>query len=506
MASFQLLDEASESMVAIALPPANARVGGNLQFAPKGGISLELFDTARDPGAIFTGSSQHYPVILGQLHDGPAFTLLDCFPANTHFGGGGFAQVSLVANQMLTGIHLRDPAQAVFDEIRVSMSSLNDWMGLRPIQQQMSELPVPGTGRQATISCRHYEMAGFSPLNGGPSLLTDQEFSTSFDWVESASIRNQFYLRLIPRNPFSLDACVQEVFRLQAFTSLLCGHQVFFREIRLYQAGLQGRDRQMNVVRYLAEFGRAKEHRRSRRHDILLPLPNVWELLPEIWIQWIERYEQYRSAVELYTSTEVFVGQLLHFQLLAIIQALETLHRNRFGGNYLTATDYAAALTSFTPSIAAITDADLRSALKARLKYGNEYSLRKRLKELSKLLPMGVLALIHPKPVPFLEQAVDTRNYLTHFDASLKGIAFDGDELYWATRLLRWFFVAIILTDLGIPEGILVNALKQSEELAHARSVVTKTPRGPAIIVETAAKPSQEKPVTSTPPASPEPP
>lgn len=488
MGSFQILNETSESMVAVALPPSNVRVGGNLRYTPKGGITLELFDTARDLGTILGASSQHMPVMFGQLHSGPEFTLLDCLPANTQVGGGGFAQVSIVANKMLVGMHLSDPTRPVFDEIRVSMSSLNDWMGLRPIQHEMRELPTPGTGREVTIRCRHCDMVGFSPLNGGPSFLTEQEFSSSWQRVGSASIKNRFFLRLLPRDPFSAETCVQELFRLQAFASLLCGHQVFFHEIRLYQAGLHERDRQMNVVRYLAELGRGGERQRSQMHDILLPLPKVVDLLPEMWMRWIDRYEKYRSAVELYTSTEIFSGQLLNFQLLAIMQALETLHRNRFGGNYLNETDYTAVLDSFASSLDAMTSADLRAALTTRLKYGNEYSLRKRLKELSRLLPAGVLRLIHPQAVPFLERAVDTRNYLTHFDATLKSIAWDGDELYWGTRLLRWFFVAIILTDLGIPEGTLVDALGNAEELSHLRSVVTRTPRPPATIVETGKK------------------
>ncbi|MFO0835645.1 MAG: hypothetical protein U0638_11790 [Phycisphaerales bacterium] len=61
-------------------------------------------------------------------------------------------------------------------------------------------------------------------------------------------------------------------------------------------------------------------------------------------------------------------------------------------------------------------------------------------------------------------------------------------------RLLRWLFVVVLLHDMRVPEGQLVGALTNAEELTHARQSLTKTGLAPGlgIKVETVAKKGAE--------------
>lgn len=504
MGQFEDVESASESAILVGLPPSNRAVVGRLCFDPDDGISLQLLDQV-SLAETLTRAQVHFPSVLGQLVNGPRVTLVDATVANTNFGAGGFADVRIIANQLLVGIHLSDPAVRSFDEVRVALTGLNEWFGVSPVTWSLEELPPPETGRKATVTCRHLPRFAFSPVSGGPSLESEQVISPSIHLPHRGSIANQFELCLRPRAPFGLEQCVFELFRLQALMSILCGHQVYYKHARLFLHGVEGADRQRNVVTYMQRFARpTKEAKKFRVDEVLLPLPLIRESLPSLWCTWTERYEQYRSAVELFTSTEMFGGQLLNFQLLAIMQALETFHRNRFGGTYAEEEDYQRIAGVLAAAIPATTAADLRSALKAKLKYGNEYSLRKRLRLLADGLPGrasgGVGALIHPSLGEFLSRSVDTRNYLTHYTAELETVAFRDADLYWATRLLRWFFVAVLLNDMGLPEDQLVDALTRAGDLSHARESLTR-PGPPSSIVEEVGPPAREPPSAAAPAA-----
>lgn len=482
MSKFARVDAVSESAIIVWIPPTGRAVGGRVRYDPDKDISLQLLDIGGIKD-IVAGASVNYPAILGQFVNGPLVTLIDCFVAKTSFGMADFADVRIVANQLLVGMHLPDPSAKLFDEVRVALTGLNEWFGVSPIQCKPEELTLPDVGRQVTITCKHLPRFGFSPTGGGPSLGSEQVISLSCDWQNCGSIENQFELCLRPRAPFGVDECIFELFRLQAFMSILCGHQVYYQHARLFLHGLEEKLRQTKVVTYMPIFARPdKELKKRHTHQLLLPLSAIQTALPAIWCAWTQRYEQYRTAVELFTSTELFGGQLPNFQLLAIMQALETLHRNRFGGVYASEGDYKAVEDALKAAIPAATADDLRSALKSKLKYGNEYSLRKRLHKLAKDLPGGAAGsvgkLIHPSLREFLSKSVDTRNYLTHYTVELKTEAFGEVDLHWATRLLRWFFVAVLLHDMGLPEAQLVGALTNAEELTHARQSLTKT--GPA--------------------------
>ena len=123
----------------------------------------------------------------------------------------------------------------------------------------------------------------------------------------------------------------------------------------------------------------------------------------------------------------------IQFRFLGLIQALETYCRRVQGGKYLpdaVPRGIAAALKAALPPT---TPQDLRNSLvQGKIKYGNEYSLRKRLRELLCSLEDETTKLIADSPGKFAEDVTATRNYLTHYSSELQAQAFKGGELYSA--------------------------------------------------------------------------
>jgi len=189
-----------------------------------------------------------------------------------------------------------------------------------------------------------------------------------------------------------------------------------------------------------------------------------------MWSSWTNRYDEFRSAVELFTETELFAGPMPSLKFLAIMQALEAFHRGTRKGKYLSDKDYKAVSDVVIAAIPGDALESLRDSLKARLRFGNERSLRNRLAELVDGLPEPTRQAIHPNLKVFITLAIDTRNDLTHYPVERPKRTLQGEELYWATKLLRYFFVAVVMKDLGLTDSAVQDAFETCNELRYARS------------------------------------
>jgi ApeA N-terminal domain 1 len=87
------------------------------------------------------------------------------------------------------------------------------------------------------------------------------------------------------------------------------------------------------------------------------------------------------------------------------------------------------------------------------LNYGNEFSLRKRLKELLDQFWKNLLEDFVSNKSTFVKNIVNTRNYLTHYDEDLKDKAVQGEGLYYLNERLKLFLIILLLDQLGIPRN-----------------------------------------------------
>ena len=137
----------------------------------------------------------------------------------------------------------------------------------------------------------------------------------------------------------------------------------------------------------------------------------------------------------------------LQHRFLSLIQAIESFHQRIYKGEYLSDDDYNGVYKALVNAIPDI-DIDIKKSLENRLKYGNEYSLRKRLKEIFGKYQEILNGFIENKN-SFIEKVVDTRNYLTHYDKDLKELAVSGEALYSLTQKLKILLETCLLSELG---------------------------------------------------------
>lgn len=140
-------------------------------------------------------------------------------------------------------------------------------------------------------------------------------------------------------------------------------------------------------------------------------------------------------------------------QFIYLIQAIEAFHRRFCENKYMDDSIYRKEVyCKLVGAIPDEIDSDFKHSLKSRLNYGNEFSLRRRLKDiLSK--NQSLSSRLIKDSSEFIGNVVDTRNYLTHYDNGLLSKAISGVELYYINRRLQILMITLLLSVMGIDEG-----------------------------------------------------
>ncbi|GAB4409672.1 MAG: hypothetical protein Kow00106_03210 [Anaerolineae bacterium] len=165
----------------------------------------------------------------------------------------------------------------------------------------------------------------------------------------------------------------------------------------------------------------------------------------------------------------VFYGALdiPHYQFLALVQALESYHRTKFGGKYMCETAYEPVREALVRAIPSGIAPDHRDSLKSRIKYGNEYSLQKRLTSLLNSLDQQFQAILRIEK-PYLRKIVDTRNYYIHYDQAIRSSILQDQELAVAISRLAYLMLTLLLKDeLLIREDLILELLKRARNLGR---------------------------------------
>jgi len=185
----------------------------------------------------------------------------------------------------------------------------------------------------------------------------------------------------------------------------------------------------------------------SRPSTHLLPFSVVEDRFQEICAAWYRiEAEQKIPLLEFFA---VFLDERMFLDeaFLRIVRALESWHRNRFGGTMLAPDEFDQMLRQIK-QVLSTAEWDL---VKMRLAYGNELTLKRRLEDLIKKAGEPIEQIMQGGYEHFGRRVVETRNYLAH--GGLKKVAvYSDEEMIWARKTLQLIFLISVLDALGLSE------------------------------------------------------
>ena len=300
-------------------------------------------------------------------------------------------------------------------------------------------------------------------------------FSTTGDRKRSWGIETTTYLRVRPPQFKRLrELTERHVVGLQQLLTLATDHPcsmgALHATIRVPKRRSRGWEHRPVVVYSQPRFAStAQGTRRPSEDHFVFTLEDLGSDFGARLGAWEVAREELDSVFGLYFSARFGQGMLLDQRFTYYVQAAESYHRRRIGGSAVPMEEHERRLGE----VLAGTPEAHRKWLRDRLQYSNEPNLRRRLKELFRLVPEVRDDLV-AHPGKFIQTVLDTRNYFTHHDRRLKGRHAQGERLYRVTEALRYLLSGVLLKEVGFDDSRIADLLRCSEQYRYAMRFRTR--------------------------------
>ncbi len=453
------------------LPDAPDRpIAGSLSYTPDH-TELHLNDAFRSVrGAFHIGDTEGYPLVYGKTRDGDAMTLVNAQRTafSMNFGSGGMRQPErLHTSLLLVGAHL--PANFAYPEMRCRMPSLQMWMSKRIVDRSFDDDQATNS---RTMSYRVLSMPEVTTRVSCVYATLDWDLiSRDANVLDPTSIvlTTSGWVKIRPDAPQPIEWYLEQIQKITTLLAFLAGASMS-PDLILGSIGQPHR-----YVSVLVALRDAKYCQYTKLSDFYMLRGTMEVELAAVVARWFEIYPRVHMPSQLALSVMASEKLWVHVEFLSLIQALEGFHRALFDDHYTDDTSYEAVKKALGDAIPTELGSDHKAALRSRIRYGNEISLRKRLDALTELLgdPIRVMIIGTKGEVP--QRWIDTRNYYTHWDEDSRANVLDGQGMYNANVRMRHLLRALYLNLMGMPKKAifksLCNASDSSRHLTQLNAI-----------------------------------
>jgi len=429
------------------------KIPGTLAWS-KNKAALELHDSfiPLRSGPLLQ-SSQPQPVIHGTTTDSKLVSVLDASwsRGNVSFGQAGMQRPeSFLSHLVVIGAHV--DKETLYTEVRVRIPGLQTLLGIGWIEetfvQKTEHLPACMIYRAHGVQ---EERIGIPPISATLGWGIDRHFSG--DRLTKLSITSAAHLRIAPDQPRNLDWFFEQLFKVTTLLAFIAGAPMIADQVTVKVAASNA------DAHLLVGWNNPVYCPHRNAHEFFLLRGTMAVNLDAMFQTWFRTYDTVAAPSQLALSVLSSEKPWIHVEFLLLMQALEGFHRAVADGTYMSPDDYESVRHALATAIPASVGANHRDALKSRIKYGNELSLRKRLHDLAGRLDAPLRERIFGGTGTVPPKWVATRNYYTHWDEASRNDALDTQGMYNATVRLRHFLRVLYLDFVGVPQEAIAKAL-----------------------------------------------
>jgi hypothetical protein len=191
---------------------------------------------------------------------------------------------------------------------------------------------------------------------------------------------------------------------------------------------------------------------------------------------WFELCRSIGQVIDLHLGARYRGRTYVETRYIAAVQTLEVLHRRALPAQRVQPQQaFNRQVARILHSVAQGSD---RALVQERLAWANEPHLKRRLDDILAAVPSYVTTL-GIKRRDFLQRAVDTRNYHTHYDPSLRKRAVKtGPDLAQLAETCRWLATAYIMQRIGFDNTQGPRAVSRNWRVQSLKGTWIKTTAG----------------------------
>lgn len=454
--------------------PENA-ISGTLHYAPNTSIKLELngcfggLDYFTDMVQKIQEEGEFKTIILGMSKVGKVYTLLKCHLINLHFSAPGYPSVSYLVQYIIQGHHFESEDRIIFSKISLKYSNLDEWVNKSGFKVNLTLDEIKGSLKKYEMSYEYPEPREVD-IHDIARIAITYNFNNENHRMRDFSLKQDVFIDIEPVSATHLSKYIEYyVYNIRNFLCLGMGVPVFLLEMGAKAE--EAKDEISGKTRYkeisiLYRQGNVDEALLDVHNESMpFSLRDINENVGEYLNRWFNLCDQLRPVYSLYIGTIHSPQLFLENEFLNLINSMEAYHRRRRDVKYVSDDEYTPIYGELVKAIPEGLDASFRASIKARLKYLNEISLRKRLKELVDLCDCTFNLFSYGKD-DFIEAVINTRNYLVHYDERLKGLSREGIELKKMNLALDALVFSCLLIEIEAPNSLIVESVKRNRKYA----------------------------------------
>jgi len=399
------------------------KIPGTLTISDGGKIELEIIGSFDERPKPFDAVNE-IDRIIGNVERDGFVTLERCFYTYEPIFVSGISKSFLHVDCVLSGVAYDKDEQVTFNTLSFSVDCIDQWVGISGIGVE-TDLE----SKTATISYKHPGNLSYSLANGMRLEICFGCTFPGFPNITEAKITQNAYFRLCAEEPRPLKDFSEIAWKI---TQLLCfaidttvslkGLRATSNEIQRTIGNSKPYPVPINV--YYESIPFSEKEPKIDHHKMVFTFGIIKDNAGDVFNKWIDAYDLLAPALGLYFSTKTGAQEYLDGKFLALAQGIETYHRRTSDEKLMDDLEFEELVKSIMKHC----PEERSKWLNGRLKYGNEISLRKRIKRMVE--PFKEYFGNQSDIDRMIGRIVDTRNYLTHYDESLNPKAAQGRGLW----------------------------------------------------------------------------
>ena len=266
------------------------------------------------------------------------------------------------------------------------------------------------------------------------------------------------------------------VFKLHLFLCFAINKIVSLDSVTGYSSEItieiiDGQKQEIPIKIYYQSEPHSETKPKVHPHDMLFRYRDVADQREEILTKWIKNYDISEPSFNLYFATMSGGQKYVDGKFLSLAQGIETLHRRNSQETQMPEAEFSNLKDKI---LKAVPDSKEKKWIKEKLRYANELSLRKRMRQM--IEPFKDLFGNSKKRNSFIGKVVDTRNYLTHYDSSLENKADSGEDLGKLYTKLEALFQLHFLRLIGIDDNTIKSMVNENYALRNKLGLEHQNP------------------------------
>ena len=438
------------------------KIPGTLIIRDGGNIELEvvgLFDESIE-GLNKTLYGQHeLGRIVGHIEKFGLVTLDGCFYKTTNVSFGGISKSSVYVNKALLGVAYNENEEILFNTFKFSVEGIDEWVGISGIKVEHQY-----ENKTASIIYSPPEEISVNLNNGMKLLITFSWTLPGFPNIREAKITQKTFFKLVSIHGLPLDDFISSAYKITtlvgfAVDKTVCIEQVSATSDEIVQNVGNDKTIPAPISIYYPSLPFTEIEPEIDWHRILFRFVQIKDDFERIVNNWFKAYDQIDPALNLYFSAKARVHKYVDGRFLALVQGLESYHRRTSNEKYMDDTTFETIVNNLIENC----PKKYREWLSGKLHYANEISLAHRIKKI--IEPFKNFFGSSKDRKNLVRKIVDTRNYLTHYDESLKSRAATGRELWLLCLRMEAIFQLHLLRMLGFTNKQIETIFNNSNEL-----------------------------------------